>query len=169
MYRLLSILFAITCFVSLSVKAIENTPSVFYPLPTQAQGKVYAAKSLFVGDAGGIWLHDVHGKVRFFDGQAVLPRQGSILSNDYPLLVYLNNAFWTVIDGSLTQISTNDEKSVVVSFAQGTVIDKIGISGESIWLVSQEYFYTYNTQSQLLESYSLETLTHFDKSKRGRR
>lgn len=166
MYRLLSILFAITCFVSLSVNAIEKTPSVFYPLPTQTQGKVYAAKSLFVGDAGGIWLHDVHGKVRFFDGQTVLPRQGSILSNDYPLLVYLDNAFWTVIDGSLTKLSTNNEKSAVVSFAKGTVIEKIGTSGKSIWLVSQDYFYTYNTQSKLFESYSLEALTHFDKSKR---
>ncbi|WP_165311946.1 helix-turn-helix domain-containing protein [Vibrio ziniensis] len=124
------------------------------------------AKSLFVSDAGGIWLHDVHGKVRFFDGQAVLPRQGSILSDDYQQLTYLDNAFWTVIDGSLNKISTNDIRTSIVDLPVGTVIDKIGVSGKSIWLVSQDYFYTYNTQSLLLESYSLQSLTHFDKSKR---
>lgn len=166
MYRILCFVFAVFYFGVFSANAIEKSPSVFYPLPTQTQGKVYAAKSLFVGDAGGIWLHDVHGKIRFFDGQAILPRQGSILSNDYQQLVYLNNAFWTVIDGSLNKISTNDVRASVVDLPAGTVIDKIGVSGKSIWMVSKDYFYTYNTQSLLLESYTLKTLTHFDKSKR---
>ncbi|NIY94434.1 helix-turn-helix domain-containing protein [Vibrio diazotrophicus] len=166
MYRILCLVFAVFYFGVFSANAIEKSPSVFYPLPTQTQGKVYAAKSLFVGDAGGIWLHDVHGKIRFFDGQAILPRQGSILSKDYQQLVYLNNAFWTVLGGSLNKISTNDIRTRVVDLPVGTVIDKIGVSGKSIWMVSKDYFYTYNTQSLLLESYSLKTLTHFDKSKR---
>ena len=51
--------------ISFSVLAVNTSPSVFYPLPVQAQGNFLAAKNLYLGAGGGLWVHDVHGKVLF--------------------------------------------------------------------------------------------------------
>ncbi len=162
-------LFGIVAFFylfSLPVMAIEKLPSVFYPLPTQTQGKVYAAQNLFLGGEGGIWIHDIHGKVRFFDGHNVLPNQGSILNQNYQHLTYLNNAFWVFVDGALHRTSSTKSIQKVVDLPLGVVIDKIGVSGSSVWLASKEHFFTYDSESELLESYSLEALSHFDSKRR---
>ncbi len=151
---------------SLPLAAIEKLPSVFYPLPTQTQGKVYSAQNLFVGGEGGVWIHDVHGKVRFFDGQNVLPSQGSILNKNYQLLTYLNNEFWVVDNGALYKTSSTNELQKVIDLPVGTIVEKIGISGQSVWLAGKKNFYTYNTVSELFETYSLGALSHFDRTKR---
>ncbi len=165
MYRLLCIVIAFF-FSSVHVSAIEKSPSVFYPLPTQAQGKIYAAKQLFIGDKGGIWIHDVHGKVRFFDGQNILPRKGSLFSKDYQQLTYLNNAFWLFDDGALYKTLPSHKPQKMITLPAGTVVNKIGVSGDVIWLVSREHFYTFNSISSQLDSYSLAKLSYFDKTKR---
>jgi len=168
LYRSLLSIAAVVCLLSFSysVLAIEKLSSVFYPLPTQAQGKVYSAQNLFVGGEGGVWIHDVHGNVRFFDGQNVLPNQGSILGIQYQQLTYLNNAFWVVVDGVLYKTSSMNRLEKVAELPLGTKVNQIGVSGLSIWMVSRDYFYTYHTQSKSLETYSLGALSHFDRSKR---
>lgn len=166
MYRFLLGVSTFFYLFSFPLAAIEKLPSVFYPLPTQTQGKVYSAQNLFVGGEGGIWIHDVHGKVRFFDGQNVLPNQGAILSKNYQLLTYLNSAFWVVDGGALYQTSSTNELQKVIELPVGTVIEKIGVSGHSVWLASNNHFYTYNTVSELFETYSLDALAHFDRTKR---
>lgn len=168
MYRSLLSLVVLFCLISFSypVMAIEKLSSVFYPLPTQAQGKVYSAQNLFIGGEGGVWIHDVHGKVRFFDGQNVLPNQGSILDTQYQQLTYLNNSFWVVVEGALHKTSSINRLEKVAELPLGTKIDKIGVSGLSIWMVSRDYFYTYHTQSKSLETYSLGALSHFARSQR---
>lgn len=166
MYQvLLAAIVFFSCF-SMPISAVEKSPSVFYPLPTQAQGKVYAVENLFLGDEGGVWIHDIHGKVRFFDGQHILPRTGSALTHNYRNLTYFEHSFWMVFDGSLYKTTPNFQPIKVVDLPAGTAIDKIGVSGHVIWMVSQDYFYTYDTVSLRLETYSLTSLTHYDKSKR---
>ncbi|MEF1186583.1 hypothetical protein, partial [Vibrio sinaloensis] len=64
------------------VSAVESTPTVFYPLPTQAQGKVFAAKDLFLADGGGVWFQDVRNQILFFDGQNIMPQSGSALEHE---------------------------------------------------------------------------------------
>ena len=58
--------------------AANTSPKLFYPLPTLAQGKVFAAKQLFLADEGGIWLQDVRDQVLFFDGQGPVDQAFSL-------------------------------------------------------------------------------------------
>ena len=75
--------------------AANTSPKLFYPLPTLAQGKVFAAKQLFLADEGGIWLQDVRDQVLFFDGQHILPEKGSALDHEASQIAFLDNAFWS--------------------------------------------------------------------------
>ena len=68
--------------ISFSVLAVNTSPSVFYPLPVQAQGNFLAAKNLYLGAGGGLWVHDVHGKLLVLRWpNLMLPRKGSLASN----------------------------------------------------------------------------------------
>ena len=87
-----AILLAITLCLATIANAVEQTPTVFYPLPTQAQGKVFAAKELFLANGGGVWFQDVRNQIMFFDGQDIMPRSGSALEHDVEQVAYLDNA-----------------------------------------------------------------------------
>ena len=65
----------------LSAQTLDQTSSIFYPLPAFLQGKVFVAKQLFLGDEGGIWIHDIHGKVVFFYGQTIFQGEGLSYQN----------------------------------------------------------------------------------------
>ncbi|GAK87092.1 DNA-binding response regulator AraC family [Vibrio ponticus] len=56
---------ALLYFITHFVYAFDSSPSVFYPLPTESQGRVFAAKQLFLATNGGLWIHDVRGNVLF--------------------------------------------------------------------------------------------------------
>ncbi|WP_158140363.1 AraC family transcriptional regulator [Vibrio furnissii] len=158
MSRLFLILSLILGLLSSTANALDKSPSVFYPLPTQAQGKVFIAQHLYLGDEGGIWIHDVHGRMVFFDGQNVLPRRGSLLDGDVQQLAYAQNAFWTFIDNELYRTIPPGEPELVFSLTPGTVIEKIGASAGYIWLTDETHFYTYHIASGDFQTYSLMTL-----------
>ncbi|CAM2784654.1 hypothetical protein VIOR103205_03230 [Vibrio ordalii] len=154
-------LFWILGFLSLllaqGTQALDKAPSIFYPLPAQAQGKIFAAQNLFLGEEGGIWIHDVHGKVVFFDGKSTLPRRGSVLSQESENIVYLNNDFWTFIDNELYRTYPAQDRELIFSLTPGVIIKKIGSSGVFIWLADNTHFYTYNTQTHELVTYSFRS------------
>lgn len=101
------------------VLALDKSMSIFYPLPIQEQGKVIVAQNLYLGSDGGIWVHDVHGKVMYFDGQNVLPRRGSVLPQLSSHIVYANSAFWAFEQHELFRTYPGGEKRADVELNSG--------------------------------------------------
>ena len=95
--------------------ALHNANAIFYPLPTQAKGTFIAAKKLFLGEKGGLWIHDVHGRVLFYDGQTILPKSGSFLQTSAKQLAYHKGAFWTFIENEVYRTYPNQERRLVLS------------------------------------------------------
>ena len=141
----------------LSFQAIASSEAnaIFYPLPNQVKGTFIAAKKLFPGEQGGLWIHDVHGRVLFYDGQTTLPKSGSFLRNKVEQLAYHKGSFWTFIENEVYQTYPNQERRLVFSLNPGSQIRKIGSSGNYIWVSDGAQFYTYNVETSELNSFSL--------------
>ncbi|MGF1721451.1 helix-turn-helix domain-containing protein [Vibrio kyushuensis] len=146
--------------------AIDTSPSVFYPLSTQAEGRVIAAKNLFLSEQGGIWIHDVHGRVVFYDGKNTLPRRGSVLDFTTEQLVYLDQSFWSFADNEIYRSEPNQQRELIFSLTPGTSIRTIGTSKQLIWVADDSNFYTYNIDSGEFRSYSLMELYQSSQSSR---
>ncbi|WP_427916925.1 helix-turn-helix domain-containing protein [Vibrio amylolyticus] len=146
--------------------AVEVSPSVFYPLSTQAEGRTIAARNLFLSEQGGIWIHDVHGRVVFYDGKNTLPRRGSVLDFTSDQLVYLDQAFWSFADNEIYRSYPNQQRELVFSLTPGTTIRSIGISKRYIWVADDSNFYTYHIDSGDFQSYSLMELYQSSQSSR---
>ncbi|MCG3765757.1 AraC family transcriptional regulator [Vibrio cincinnatiensis] len=158
MYRILFAIFLMVGVSPLSAQTLDQTSSIFYPLPAFLQGKVFVAKQLFLGDEGGIWIHDIHGKVVFFDGQTILPRRGSVLPKPYQELVYQQGAFWTFIDNELYRTYPGGEPDLILSLTPGVVIKNIGASNGYLWLTDNRFFYSYHLEDGELRTLSLSKL-----------
>ncbi len=141
--------------VSSHAFAFNNANAIFYPLPTQAKGTFIAAKQLFLGEQGGLWIHDVHGRVLFHDGQNVLPKSGSFLQSPAKQLAYYKGSFWTFVENEVYQTYPNQERNLVFSLNPGSQIRKIGSSAHYIWVSDGAHFYTYNIYTSELKTYSL--------------
>lgn len=150
--------------ISFSVLAVDTSPSVFYPLPVQAQGNFLAAKNLYLGAGGGLWVHDVHGKVLFYDGRTLLPRKGSLLEFSSESVAFLNDEFWTFFDNEVYRHSPGIGNELAFSLSPGAEIANIGASGDFIWVTDGANFYTYNTQSLEFNTYSLLKLYRYNNS-----
>ncbi|KJY83435.1 AraC family transcriptional regulator [Vibrio galatheae] len=144
--------------------AAHVSPKLFYPLPTLAQGKVFAAKQLFLADDGGLWLQDVRNNVLFYDGQHILPEQGSALDSDSAQIAFIDNAFWTFFHNEIYRNVPNQEKELVFSLTPGTEILKIGTSQRYVWLADERNFYTYHLDSGEFQTFSLMELYHYNQS-----
>ncbi|MDC5848023.1 helix-turn-helix domain-containing protein [Vibrio europaeus] len=144
--------------------AANMSPKLFYPLPTLAQGKVFAAKQLFLADEGGIWLQDVRDQVLFFDGQHILPEKGSALDHEASQIAFLDNAFWSFFQNEIYRTVPNQEKELVFSLTPGTEILKIGSSKRYIWVSDERNFYTYQIDSGEFQTFSLMELYQYNQS-----
>ncbi|WP_061052949.1 AraC family transcriptional regulator [Vibrio mimicus] len=138
--------------------ALDKSMSVFYPLPIQEQGRVIVAQNLYLGNDGGIWVHDVHGKVMYFDGQNILPRRGSVLPQTSSHIVYANSAFWTFEQHELFRTYPGKPKELMISLTPGTQINQMGASNGMIWMTDSENFYSYEIRSGRINSLSLHEL-----------
>ncbi|MGP8306611.1 helix-turn-helix domain-containing protein [Vibrio sp. YIC-376] len=141
--------------ISCQAFAYNYANAIFYPLPTQVKGTFIAAKKLFLGEQGGLWIHDVHGRVLFYDGQNILPKSGSFLQEPAKQLAYYKGSFWTFVENEVYQTYPNQERNLVFSLNPGSQIRKIGSSGHYIWVSDGANFYTYNTESSELKTFSL--------------
>ncbi|EDK27823.1 putative transcriptional regulator, AraC/XylS family protein [Vibrionales bacterium SWAT-3] len=150
--------------ISFSALALNTSPSVFYPLPVQAQGNFLAAKNLYLGAGGGLWIHDVHGKVLFYDGRALLPRKGSLLQFSSEHVAFLNDEFWTFFDNEVYRHTPGLGNELAFSLSPGSEITNIGASDNYIWVTDGNNFYTYNTQSLEFNTYSLLKLYRYNNS-----
>lgn len=110
---------------------------------------------MFPGEHGGLWIHDVHGRVLFYDGQTTLPKSGSFLRAKVEQLAYHKGSFWTFIENEVYQTYPNQERRLVFSLNPGSQIRKIGSSGNFIWVSDGAHFYTYNIETSELNSFSL--------------
>ncbi|WP_391089508.1 helix-turn-helix domain-containing protein [Vibrio sp. NH-UV-68] len=162
MKKLLLILYMLL--FSVEVQALNTSPKVFYPLPSLAEGKVFAAKNLFRADGGGIWLQDVRNQVLFFDGQHIMPEWGSALEHEAEQIAFADNAFWTFFQNELYRTVPNQEKQLVLNLTPGTEILSIGASQRFIWLSDQHNFYTYLIDTGELTQYSLTELYQYNQS-----
>ncbi|WP_394146432.1 helix-turn-helix domain-containing protein [Vibrio atypicus] len=144
--------------------AVESTSTVFYPLPTQAQGKVFAAKQLFLADRGGVWFQDVRNQILFFDGQDIMPSAGSALEHDVDQVAFLDNAFWSFFQNEIYRTVPNKERELIFSLKPGTEIQRIGASKRFIWLSDDTSFYTYDVDSGDFNTYSLLSLYQYSQS-----
>nr|WP_319536474.1 helix-turn-helix domain-containing protein [uncultured Vibrio sp.] len=141
--------------ISCHAFAFNKANAIFYPLPTQVKGTFVAAKNLYLGEQGGLWIHDVHGRVLFYDGQNVLPKSGSFLSNPAKQLAYNKGAFWTFVENEVYQTYPNQERRLVFSLNPGSQIRKIGAAEHYIWVSDGAHFYTYNIETSELKTFSL--------------
>lgn len=146
------------------ILASSSSPMVFYPLPTQAEGKVFAAKQLFLADGGGIWLQDVRNQILFFDGQKILPEQGSAIEFEAEQVAYLDNAFWTFFQNEIYRTVPNQERELIFSLTPGTEIRKIGVTRRYIWVSDERNFYTYHIDSGDFQTFSLMELYQYNQS-----
>ncbi|GEM74750.1 AraC family transcriptional regulator [Vibrio sagamiensis] len=153
MHRL-ALIFFVTIF-SYQALASSESSAVFYPLPSQAEGTFINAKNLFLYGQGGLWIHDVHGQVLFYDGQTTLPDTGSILQKNTEEVAYQNDAFWTFFDNEVFKVYPNQEQKLVFSLRPGSKIRKIGTSKDYIWVSDGTYFHVYNTITQQRDKFSL--------------
>ena len=163
LYRIIFKMFILMS-ISFSVLAVNTSPSVFYPLPVQAQGNFLAAKNLYLGAGGGLWVHDVHGKVLFYDGRTLFPRKGSLLQFSSESVAFLNDEFWTFFDNEVYRHSPGIGNELAFSLSPGAEIANIGASGDYIWVTDGSNFYTYNTQSLEFNTYSLLKLYRYNNS-----
>ncbi len=110
---------------------------------------------MFSGPAGGLWIHDIYGQLRFFDGQHILPRSGSVV--DFPVedVAYINNYFWYAQNNQVYRFSPSEEPELILSLGLNRTIEKIGTSGRFVWLAGREFFYTYDTYSGQFKEYPL--------------
>lgn len=154
--------FSFLFLISSAVNATASAPSVFYPLPTKSQGKVIAAKQLFLADGGGIWFHDVRNQVLFFDGVDVFPESGSALDHTAERMAYLDNAFWTYFDNEIYRSIPNHEKELIFSLLPGTEILNIGASQRYVWVSDESNFYTYHIDSGEFKTYSLMEIYQYN-------
>ncbi|WP_260259469.1 helix-turn-helix domain-containing protein [Vibrio intestinalis] len=152
---------ALLYFISTIVYAFDSSPSVFYPLPMQSQGRVVAAKQLFLAEGGGLWIHDVKDKVLFFDGQTVSPKFGSALPYKAEQVVFHAKRFWTFSDNSIYRSTSQNERELVFSLPPGSEIIKIGASRGYIWVTDETAFYTYHVASGEFSTYSLMELYQY--------
>jgi len=144
--------------------AANTSPKLFYPLPTLSQGKVFAAKQLFLADDGGIWLQDVRDQVLFFDGQHILPEKGSALDHEASHIAFLDNAFWSFFQNEIYRTVPNQEKELVFSLTPGTEILRIGSSKRYIWVSDERNFYTYQIDTGEFQTFSLMELYQYNQS-----
>lgn len=150
--------------ISFKALALNPNPSIFYPLPTQSQGKFLAAKNLHLSTNGGIWVQDVHNNVLFYDGRHLLPRKGSLLDSVNDQLAYLEDGFWSFIDNEVYLSYPAQNKELVFSLEPGSEIRRIGASEHYIWVSDDSNFYSYNTQTSEIETYSLLELYKHNQS-----
>ncbi|MGR5549424.1 helix-turn-helix domain-containing protein [Vibrio sp. DNB22_12_1] len=141
--------------ISFQVFALSDANAVFYPLPNQAEGTFIAAKQLFPGVEGGVWIHDVRGRVLFYDGQKTLPKSGSFLKHKAEQLAYHNGSFWTFVENEVYQTYPNQERQLIFSLSPGSQIRKIGASSKYIWVSDGANFYTYDLSTSALTVFSL--------------
>ncbi len=141
--------------ISFQAFAYNYANAIFYPLPTQVKGTFVTAKKLFLGEQGGLWIHDVHGRVLFYDGQNILPKSGSFLQAPAKQLAYYKGSFWTFVENEVYQTLPNQERNLVFSLNPGAQIRKIGSSDRYIWVSDGAHFYTYDIESSELKTFSL--------------
>ncbi|MGB1321834.1 MAG: helix-turn-helix domain-containing protein [Vibrio gallaecicus] len=148
---------------SFNAFALNTSPTVFYPLPIQVQGNFLAAKNLYLGEGGGLWIHDVHGKVQFYDGVNLLPRKGSLLPFSSDNIAFHKGEFWTFFDNEVYRHTPGQESALAFSLSPGSVITNIGTSNGYIWVTDDTNFYTYSVHSEGFETYSLLSLYQHNK------
>lgn len=149
-------------FFSNVVIAFDSTPSVFYPLPTQNQGRLFAAKQLFLAPGGGLWIHDVRNKVLFFDGRTVAPKKGSALPYPTEHFQFQANSFWTYQDNLVYRSVSHQQRKVVFSLPPSSEINKLGSNKDYIWVTDDNSFYAYQISTGEIETYSLMELYQFN-------
>ncbi|MEF1231463.1 AraC family transcriptional regulator, partial [Vibrio fortis] len=108
-------------------------------------------------------IHDVHGKVMFYDGGTLLPRKGSLLEFSSDEVAFLNDEFWTYFDNEVYRHVPGIESFLAFSLSPGAEIRNIGASGDYIWVTDRNNFYTYNTLTSEFETYSLLKLYRHNK------
>ncbi|WFB47388.1 AraC family transcriptional regulator [Vibrio coralliilyticus] len=151
-------------FLTRVAMAMDLPLSVFYPLPTQSQGKAFAAKELFLADNGGIWFQDVRNQVLFFDGQNILPKSGSALDFESEQVAFLGSAFWSFAGNEIYRTTPGKSRELIFSLTPGTEILRIGVSNRYVWVSDASNFYTYHVDSGEFSSYSLMELYQYNQS-----
>nr|WP_181388342.1 AraC family transcriptional regulator [Vibrio albus] len=141
----------------------DDLYSVYHPLPFQEQGLFFTAKNMFPGAAGGLWLHDIYGNIRFFDGQHVLPRVGSAIDKPVGEVVFLDQAFWYVEENRLYKSYPAGHSEFITTLGVGTEITRMGCSDRKIWATDNKNFYVYDPDTGEVKKYSLHSLqSRFD-------
>lgn len=158
MLRILTLTILIGLFMPFKAWALDGNSAIFYPLPGQEQGTFVAAKNLFVGDDGGLWIHDVHGKVQYFDGNTLLPKRGSLLEFPSEQVAFHQGSFWTFVENEVFQSFPNKTRQLAFSLSPGSEIRRIGSSDGYIWVSDGINFYTYHIDSKAIATYTLLSL-----------
>ncbi|NLS11569.1 helix-turn-helix domain-containing protein [Vibrio sp. SM6] len=144
--------------------ALSRDANTFYALPNQAQGTFVVAQDLHVSDAGGVWLHDIHGNVHYFDGRRLLLAYSALTRGESHLLAFAGQQFWTVVENEVFRILGDGTRESMLQLAAGTEIKRIGAYDEYLWLSDGKSFYTFDVASEELDVYPLDGLYQHNQS-----
>lgn len=144
--------------ISFSIYAIE-TDSIFYSLPSQAQGHFLTAKKLFPNEKGGVWVQDTQNQVYYFDGQHFSLLPDRVFNSDTNHITYASGYFWYFDSGRLLKVSTSGEQTVAFETRKHISFQTVGQSEQVIWLYGDRYFHTFDTQTGEHWSTSVSQIT----------
>ncbi|WP_145997860.1 AraC family transcriptional regulator [Vibrio sp. vnigr-6D03] len=160
-----SVLILILLVASQSSRAHESN-SIFYPLPFQMQGQSLTAKNLISGPDGGLWIHDIHGQLRFFDGQHILPRSGSVFERKLSQVAYSRQYFWFSENNKIFRFKPNFPQELITSLPANRRILKLGVSNKFVWAATAENFYTLDLDDNSVIEYPLSFVYQSNSQKR---
>ncbi|GLT15709.1 helix-turn-helix domain-containing protein [Vibrio algivorus] len=138
--------FLVLLVVSFSVNAIE-TDSIFYSLPSQAQGHFLTAKKLFPNEKGGVWVQDTQNQIYYFDGQHFSLLPGRAFNHDTNHVTYASGYFWYIDSERLLKVDNIGHKEVVFENSKKELFQAIGQSEQIVWLYGSHHFHTFDTHT----------------------
>ncbi|WP_417879209.1 helix-turn-helix domain-containing protein [Vibrio sp.] len=138
--------FLVLLMFSFSVNAIE-TDSIFYSLPSQAQGHFLTAKALFSNEKGGVWVQDIQNQIYYFDGQHFSLLPGRAFNHDTNHVTYASEHFWYIDSGRLLKVDNTGHKEVVFESPKKELFQAIGQSEQVVWLYGSHHFHTFDTHT----------------------
>ncbi|MGL6258037.1 helix-turn-helix domain-containing protein [Vibrio sp. WXL210] len=126
---------------------------LFSALPQQTFGQVINAQQLFLGQGGGIWIHEYSGRVRLFDGQHLIPGNKGMFGQPLPHLTYFEGVFWSFDRRDIIRLLPHREPQAVLTVSEP--IHSIGQSQDWLWFSDRYNFYIYQPIEKRLTTFSL--------------
>ncbi len=156
--KLFACLALLLLYIPVPTFAIE-LPPIFYPMQIQSQGRYLAAQQLFMGDEGGVWSLDVHGKLRFFDGKNFVDIHDSAFYQQQ--LTYGQGSFWSFNKNKVFKHRPAQSAEVVFETEIANNVTNLGYSSGWLWVTDEEHLHLYSLEQKKEQRIKLYKFSRF--------